>query len=1509
MWGKKKPQYDFRRIILLFLAIIILFYRPLFGQHGPGIEDWDDRFGHPGIFGHVHAVAADDEGNVYLGGKFSMVNDGSGYREVRNIVRWDGETFHELGAGIQGDVFALEVDQEGHLYVGGHFSRAWQNSEVSINAHNMVKWDGTWWSVLGHPDHNKNGPDQSVNDILVMGDTVYAAGTFSNVRRPDGTSLETPNIAGWHNGDWFALQSGTDGSVESLAVKEGMLYAAGGFEQADGVPATSIARWDGSEWAALPVDPGAQAMVKAIAFGPDGDLYAGGSFMYIGGILSMNVARFDGQQWHPMDQGIGFIGPMILTIVADEHFVYFGGSLFEKIGDDVEANHIARWDGSRWHGMKQGMRQSGHGSIPIVNDMAISGGELYAGGMFGVAGNVAAGNIARWDGFDWHPLGEGSQMGLGWNVRAIGATEHGIYAGGWFTHAGPALISYFARWDGSAWQEVGGGLSNAVEVVNVHDEMVYAGGDFLFAGEMEVNRIAMWDGINWHAFGRGVNGKVKAIAVDQEGLVYVGGEFTRATNLDGSTVQANYIAMWDGSSWHSLEYGMSDQVKALQAAGDHIYAGGKFRQASGRTVNFVARWDGSSWSDVGGGTNTTVTSLASDGMGTVYAGGYFSVAGEVTASYIAAWDGERWYDMHGGLDGHVYAMAWEKGTLYAGGLLPDGGIARWRHGRWTRLPGGIGFGADGGFMINALAALENSVYIGGYFISAGGVPSHYFASWTDRIRDRYEMLMFSQAPRAGSAVETGSTLQLEWTHAPAVEDVSLHIRYGDELQAWQVLVDSLPADAGSYSIDFDETTYDQVSLLIRDRYHPEIYDLSGPFAVYPPEKIARRLRISYGDGRYDIFDLEYHAWSFANSEDNIWPYDKRFPDWDLYCRAMGRSHCYNAIGIPRLSALAIWGIMKAFGWQGSCSGFTTSSLMFFNDFYRVSTSFPGHSMLYHVPVNSEARDMMNIHQLRFLKPVSGDMLQQRLNVFNDKPVTTLETIEASLDKKMDHPGLVVMDPGWSRSEIMKVHSVLPVEVERSPDENLATIYLYENQDPSELKELEVDLQENTWTYSRFGVEEAGNGLFISPPLSLFLELEEELQKPVVAPERDLLAEAGVSSDRYTASTDERSDQGAEAERAAQIGPPGQYNHSRDVDHSGQLAQDGGDNYTGKSGQSGDDDDPSTHMTVFATPGSGILIEDAQGDQIGMLENGNFAHSLGHSMPILSMNPETETDQPLGYYVPLDNYRISQYHLDRMASQLSMIADDRLYSYRNTAPQVDDREFIRFQDGMSVINPDAADKVMELEIISLETELERQYLLQEMDMNPLDSIHISLGEDLSLQILNIGPEKQYDLRVTEMPENKQIRHMDLQDMTITPNSRYLLQTGRELFFSDSLKVFIDTNLDGIFNDSLRVIGIIGTSAEDEELDEQQLPREFGLEHNYPNPFNMTTTIAFQLPEPTAIQLDLYNILGQRVATIEQGLFEAGRHTVVLNGSDLSSGVYVYRLRAGNFTQSRKLLLMK
>ncbi len=88
-----------------------------------------------------------------------------------------------------------------------------------------------------------------------------------------------------------------------------------------------------------------------------------------------------------------------------------------------------------------------------------------------------------------------------------------------------------------------------------------------------------------------------------------------------------------------------------------------------------------------------------------------------------------------------------------------------------------------------------------------------------------------------------------------------------------------------------------------------------------------------------------------------------------------------------------------------------------------------------------------------------------------------------------------------------------------------------------------------------------------------------------------------------------------------------------------------------------------------------------------------------------------------------------------------------------------------------------------------------------------------------------------------------------------------------------------------------------------------PENFVLEQNFPNPFNSTTTIRYELPELANVTLKVYNILGEEVESLVNEQKEAGRYYVQFNAGNLASGVYIYRIDTGNFTASKKLILMK
>ncbi len=100
----------------------------------------------------------------------------------------------------------------------------------------------------------------------------------------------------------------------------------------------------------------------------------------------------------------------------------------------------------------------------------------------------------------------------------------------------------------------------------------------------------------------------------------------------------------------------------------------------------------------------------------------------------------------------------------------------------------------------------------------------------------------------------------------------------------------------------------------------------------------------------------------------------------------------------------------------------------------------------------------------------------------------------------------------------------------------------------------------------------------------------------------------------------------------------------------------------------------------------------------------------------------------------------------------------------------------------------------------------------------------------------------------------------------------------------------------------------------ETQDATTPESFALSQNYPNPFNPETTIRFDLPSSTDAELSLFNLSGQRVATLISGFREAGSYTLGWDGRDdagrdLASGMYFYRLIAGDQIETRKLMLLR
>ena len=104
-------------------------------------------------------------------------------------------------------------------------------------------------------------------------------------------------------------------------------------------------------------------------------------------------------------------------------------------------------------------------------------------------------------------------------------------------------------------------------------------------------------------------------------------------------------------------------------------------------------------------------------------------------------------------------------------------------------------------------------------------------------------------------------------------------------------------------------------------------------------------------------------------------------------------------------------------------------------------------------------------------------------------------------------------------------------------------------------------------------------------------------------------------------------------------------------------------------------------------------------------------------------------------------------------------------------------------------------------------------------------------------------------------------------------------------------------------------VLGEPGENMNPENTGVPTTFALSQNYPNPFNPTTEIRFSLPAANHVSLKVYNVVGQEVATLINADAPAGYHTVQLDARDLASGLYIYKIEAGDFVQTKKMVLMK
>jgi len=251
--------------------------------------------------------------------------------------------------------------------------------------------------------------------------------------------------------------------------------------------------------------------------------------------------------------------------------------------------------------------------------------------------------------------------------------------------------------DVGGWQALQFGFSDRVYAITVDNTNVYVGGNFFLkcgntscnSGNTTLNNIAMWNGSAWQSMSYGVNGAVYAVAVSGSS-VYVGGNFDRlCSNAACSTGNsANNIAIWNGASWASVGSGLDDTVEDIAISGNNVYVVGWFSEACGNTacnsgniiVNHAARWFGNTWTPIGYGVSQDVRTIAVNGSD-IYLGGNFP---QVCS-----------------------------GLACTGGNITVNHIAKWSYA--TSTWSSLGNGLDA--VVQHIALDNGNVYVGGAFLN------------------------------------------------------------------------------------------------------------------------------------------------------------------------------------------------------------------------------------------------------------------------------------------------------------------------------------------------------------------------------------------------------------------------------------------------------------------------------------------------------------------------------------------------------------------------------------------------------------------------------------------------------------------------------------------------------------------------------------------------------------------------------------------------------------------------
>ena len=764
-----------------------------------------------GANGNVLGIAR--SGNtLYIAGSFRSVGENSG-----GFVPIAGRTGEPLRPfpKVAGSVYAFVPDGSGGWYIGGEFTAVAGKPRSCLA---QIRADGSVsdWNprVTGSPGYVD---PPAVSAIAVLGDRVFVGGGFREIGGQPHENFGCVEATTGAALDWD-LDTNAEGWVYTIAVRDSTVFVGGFFSSLGGQPRDNLAAVDGEIGAVEHWEANASASVLTLLIRQD-TLLVGGEFGHIAGgsrpllaALDIHTAQllpFDAHasgiylQYVPRPQvaALALAGD---TLYAAGNFTRIGGQaraglamLNPSTGDALE--WTAPYPGPQWEGFPPRLCQS----------IAVSAGTVYVGGWFESIGDesrpfAAALNAATGTLTAWNPKPDIA-------VYAMATRGDTIYLGGifslvgeWKHRAGLAALDLTTGMV-KPWNPNPDGI--VCTAVEVKGDRVFVSGDFSSIGgdPQPRSHLAALDTTrgevtNWNP---GADSDATVLLIEGDTL-YVGGEFTQIGGQPRSYLAALSATTGDVLPWNPNP---DWPVYALARSGSTIYVGGIFQSVSGQWRRGIAALDATtgtltSWNpDTDSG---TIKALLVSGN-TIYIGGQFGRIGGQPRESIAAVDattGEAtpWYPQptSWGSPTEIKSLALLDGTLCVGGVFGSmGGQPRICLAAVDTSTGlATDWDPDTDGYVWSLAAAGNSIYAGGGFTRAGGLPTVGLVAFSIPVERAPTPVAFALGQSIPNPTLSNATIRFE---LPKAASVTLAVY---DLQGRRVatLLDHAPKEAGRHDV-------------------------------------------------------------------------------------------------------------------------------------------------------------------------------------------------------------------------------------------------------------------------------------------------------------------------------------------------------------------------------------------------------------------------------------------------------------------------------------------------------------------------------------------------------------------------------------------------------------------------------------------------------------------------------------------------------------------------------------